>query len=117
MPLARHHVSDIALAVARLGADRTAELLGVRLVDLPDLLQGRGEVDPATFDRMRETTAAVRDLARGVATLGAVRTAELLEVSVTELLDLMQGRSEVPSPERLQRLRDASQAARQKVGG
>ena len=116
MPRAVDITKDLALAVARLGADRTAELLGVRVVDLPELLQGEGEVDPVAFERMREATAAVRDIARGVAALGADRTAELLEVDVTELPDLMQGRGDVP-PELLQRLREASQAARQKGGG
>jgi hypothetical protein len=39
--------------VARLGADRVAELLGVRLDDLGSLLEGRAGVGRAALDRVR----------------------------------------------------------------
>ena len=37
-----------------------AELLEVRIVDLPELLQGRGDVPPQQFERMREASQAAR---------------------------------------------------------
>ena len=60
MPLAKHHVSDLALAVARLGADKVAELLEVRVVELPRLMEGHGDIPPLNLRRMLEASKAAR---------------------------------------------------------
>ena len=65
MPLAKNHVSDIALAVARLGAARTAELLDVRLVELPRLMEGHGDIPPLNLRRLLDASQAARKPAGG----------------------------------------------------
>ena len=58
-------VRDLALAVARLGAVRVAEILNVRLVELTRLLEGRGDIPPERFQRLREASQAARKPASG----------------------------------------------------
>ena len=65
MPRAVDITKDLALAVVRLGPDRVAELLEVRIIDLPELLQGRGDVPPERHRRLLEASRAAREPAAG----------------------------------------------------
>jgi hypothetical protein len=55
-PATMHAAIELAEHIARLGADRVAEVLSVRLVDLQAMLEGRVQPPKAGMRRLRATS-------------------------------------------------------------
>jgi hypothetical protein len=55
-PTSMHAAIELAEHIARLGADRVAEVLSVRLVDLQPMLEGRVQPPKAGMRRLRTTS-------------------------------------------------------------